>query len=42
MECIGEAEGSMSEWNLPDAIAFARASCLHALDSFTPPLGVRH
>ena len=42
MECIGEAEGSMSEWNLPDAIAFARASCLHALDSFTPPPGVRY
>ena len=32
----------MSQQNLPDPSAFARASYLHALDSFTPPPGVRY
>ena len=42
MDSNGEPKGSMSQRKLPDAIAFARASCLHALDSFTPPPGVRY
>jgi len=41
-DCNGEPNGSMSQRSLPDAIAFARASCLRALDSFTLPPGVRH
>jgi dihydroorotate dehydrogenase (fumarate) len=32
----------MSQRNLLETIAFARASYLHALDSFTPPPGERH
>jgi len=35
-------KGSMSQQNLPDPSAFARAAYLNALDSFTPPAGVRY
>ena len=41
-DSVGQLRGSMSQQNLPDPSAFARASYLHALDSFTPPPGVRY
>ena len=41
-DSVGQLKGSMSQQNLPDPSAFARASYLHALDSFTPPPGVRY
>jgi dihydroorotate dehydrogenase (fumarate) len=41
-ESIGQLKGSMSQRNLPDPAAFARAAYVHALDSFTPPPGVRY
>lgn len=41
-ESVSQLKGSMSQQNLPDPSAFARAAYLHALDSFTPPAGVRY
>ena len=41
-DSVGQLKGAMSPQNLPDPSAFARASYLHALDSFTPPPGVRY
>ena len=41
-DSVSQLKGSMSQQNLPDPSAFARASYLHALDSFTPPPGVRY
>ena len=41
-ESITQLKGSMSQQNLPDPSAFARAAYLHALTSFTPPPGVRY
>lgn len=34
---VAQLKGSMSQWNLPDPSAFARAAYLNALDSFLPP-----
>lgn len=34
---VSQLKGSMSQWNLPDPSAFARAAYLNALDSFSPP-----
>jgi len=39
---VAQLKGSMSQQNLPDPSAFARAAYLNALDSFTPPAGVRY
>jgi dihydroorotate dehydrogenase (fumarate) len=39
---VAQLKGSMSQQNLADPSAFARAAYLHALDSFTPPPGVRY
>ena len=39
---VAQLKGAMSQQNLPDPSAFARAAYLHALDSFTPPAGVRY
>jgi len=39
---IAQMKGSMSQQNSPNPSAFARAAYLHALDSFTPPAGVRY
>ena len=41
-QSVAQMKGSMSQQNLPDPSAFARAAYLHALDSFTPPPGVRY
>ena len=41
-ESVAQMKGSMSQQNLPDPSAFARAAYLHALNSFTPPPGVRY
>jgi len=41
-DSVGQLKGSMSQQNLPNPSAFARAAYLHALDSFTPPPGVRY
>jgi dihydroorotate dehydrogenase (fumarate) len=41
-ESVVQLKGSMSQKNLPDPSAFARAAYLNALDSFTPPAGVRY
>lgn len=41
-ESVSQMKGSMSQQNLPDPSAFARAAYLHALNSFTPPPGVRY
>jgi len=41
-ESVAQLKGSMSQQNLPDPGAFARAAYLNALDSFTPPAGVRY
>ena len=41
-ESVAQLKGSMSQQNLPNPSAFARAAYLNALDSFTPPLGVRY
>ena len=41
-ESIAQLKGAMSQQNLPDPSAFARAAYLHALDSFTAPPGVRY
>ena len=39
-DSVAQMKGSMSQQNLPNPSAFARAAYLHALDSFTPPPGV--
>ena len=39
---VAQLKGSMSQQNLPDPGTFARAAYLNALDSFTPPAGVRY
>jgi len=41
-DSVAQLKGSMSQQNLPNPSAFARAAYLHALDSFTPPAGVRY
>ncbi len=41
-DSVAQMKGSMSQQNLPDPSAFARAAYLNALDSFTPPAGVRY
>lgn len=41
-ESVAQMKGSMSQQNSPNPSAFARAAYLHALDSFTPPDGVRY
>lgn len=41
-ESVAQLKGSMSQKNSPDPSAFARAAYLNALDSFTPPAGVRY
>lgn len=37
---VAQLKGSMSQQNLPDPSAVARASYIRVLDSFTPPAGV--
>ena len=39
---VAQLKGSMSQQNLPDPSAFARAAYLNALDSFSPPPGMRY
>lgn len=39
---LSQLKGSMSQQKLPNPSAFARAAYLNALDSFTPPPGVRY
>lgn len=39
---VEQLKGSMSQQNLPDPSAFARAAYLNAIDAFTPPAGVRY
>lgn len=41
-ESVAQLKGSMSQRNLADPGAFARAAYLNAIDSFTPPPGVRY
>ena len=41
-ESVAQLKGSMSQQNLPDPSVFARAAYLNALDSFSPPPGVRY
>ena len=41
-ESVAQMKGSMSQQNSPDPSAFARAAYLNAIDSFTPPEGVRY
>jgi len=41
-ESVAQLKGSLSQHNAPDPSAFARAAYLNALDSFTPPAGVRY
>lgn len=41
-DSVTQMKGSMSQRNSPNPSAFARASYIHALDSFTPPAGVRY
>lgn len=41
-ESVAQLKGSMSQRNLADPSAFARAAYLNAIDSFTPPPGVRY
>ena len=41
-ESVAQLKGSMSQQNLPNPSAFARAAYLNALDSFTPPAGMRY
>jgi dihydroorotate dehydrogenase (fumarate) len=37
---VAQLKGSMSQKNLPDPSAVARASYIRVLDSFTPPAGI--
>jgi len=39
---VAQMKGSMSQQNSPNPSAFARASYLHVLNSFTPPAGMRY
>lgn len=39
---VAQLKGSMSQQNSPNPSTFARAAYVHALDSFTPPAGVRY
>lgn len=39
---VEQLKGSMSQQNLPNPSAVARASYVHALESFVPPPGVRY
>ncbi|MBP6187399.1 MAG: dihydroorotate dehydrogenase-like protein [Azonexus sp.] len=39
---VAQMKGSMSQQNSPNPSAFARASYLHAINSFTAPAGVRY
>lgn len=39
-ESVSQLKGSMSQQNLPDPGAYARASYVRVLDSYTPPSGV--
>ena len=39
---IAQMKGSMSQRNVPDPSAFARAAYVNALDTFSPPPGVRY
>lgn len=39
---IEQLKGSMSQRNHPDPAAYARSAYLNAIDSFTPPAGVRY
>lgn len=39
---VAQLKGSLSQQNSPNPSAFARAAYLHALDSLTPPTGVRY
>ncbi|MBF7729403.1 dihydroorotate dehydrogenase-like protein [Pseudomonas sp. N040] len=39
---VAQLKGAMSQQNLPDPSRFARAAYLNALDSFSPPAGVRY
>jgi len=39
---VAQMKGSMSQRNLPNPSDFSRAAYLNALDSFTPPAGVRY
>ena len=39
---VAQMKGSMSQHKLSDSSAFARAAYVHAIDSFTPPAGVRY
>lgn len=41
-ESVAQLKGSMSQRKLADPSAFARAAYLNALDSFSPPPGVRY
>lgn len=41
-ESVSQLKGSMSQQNLPDPSAFARAAYVNALNTFTPPGGVRY
>lgn len=41
-DSVSQLKGSMSQQNLPNPSAFARAAYLQALTSFTPPAGVRY
>ena len=41
-ESVSQLKGSMSQKNSRDPSAFARAAYLNAIDSFTPPAGVRY
>lgn len=41
-ESVAQLKGSMSQKNTRDPSAFARAAYLNAIDSFTPPAGVRY
>ena len=41
-DSVAQLKGSMSQQNLPDPSAFARAAYVNALNSFTPPAGVRY
>jgi dihydroorotate dehydrogenase (fumarate) len=41
-DSVGQLKGAMSQQNLPDPGGFARAAYLNALNSFSPPAGVRY
>ena len=41
-ESVSQLKGAMSQQNLPDPSAFARAAYLNAIDSYSPPVGVRY